>query len=125
MYVIRPAGMVVWLLKCKNQDGSGKYLEIDFNRVLEEIRPHMSEECHKQIVEIIEIKKSMREVDESERIKPIDEWIEQVFSMRLDAFKSMSELAAVDGDLTSQAGEIIQSYDDLLHSILNVTFDKK
>lgn len=105
--------MVVWLMKCKRKDSnSDKFIEVNFNTILEEIKPYMSQECYQNVIHIIEIKKKLKEVDEGERIKCIDDWIESVLSIRNDEFKD-------DG---SVQGNNIEDYDKVLHSILNISF---
>ena len=114
--MIRPAGTAVWLRFCKSK--TEKFLEIDFNKVLDEIKSikhstyEMSDDCYKKILEIIEIKRSMRESDyKSERIECIDEWFSKVMSLQPGLFENNTTLEP----------ELRQNYDNLLQSVLNVS----
>jgi predicted nucleotidyltransferase len=114
LYVIRPAGMVEWLLKCKDSKREN-LIEIDFNIVLESLKEHLTKECHDNICQIIETKKKVKESNEEQRIKCIDEWIDRILN------KTQDEIRLVE---LAQPGEkqSLDDYDSLLHSILKITF---
>lgn len=122
LYVIRPAGMVVWLLKRVvdfNENGKrNNLLEIDFNRVLDEIKLEIDKNCYEKIVQIIEVKRNKKEVDEDERVELIDKWVETVLSLKIseEMFKR-EKLKMAESNL------FIQEIDDLMHSILNISFN--
>ena len=74
--------MIVWINNCKSK--SEKFIEIDFVQVLNEIRPYLSDDCYKDILEIIKIKKcSNQEKTEIDRVKSIDEWVKEVLNVKL------------------------------------------
>jgi predicted nucleotidyltransferase len=64
MNVIRSAGMFEWvlLLKCeqKGENGDRNFLiEIDFNKVLTELKDHIEADCYENILKVIEKKKKL------------------------------------------------------------------
>jgi predicted nucleotidyltransferase len=117
LYVIRPVGMYLWLLN-KNGENCFERFEIDFTKILEEIKDQTSEECYKNIQQIIVKKKEMKEMDDESRIKCIDEWIENILISSQDEIKEF-EIK----NLVNDKKQIMDSYDDLLHSLLGVRFD--
>jgi predicted nucleotidyltransferase len=106
--------MVEWLLKCKDSKREN-LIEIDFNIVLESLKEHLTKECHDNICQIIETKKKVKESNEEQRIKCIDEWIDRILN------KTQDEIRLVE---LAQPGEkqSLDDYDSLLHSILKITF---
>lgn len=107
LYVIRPAGMFVWL--SENNDTGKPLLNIDFNHVLDEIRPKLTNECYESILSVIKIKKGKSESDEGDRIKHIDDWIQQILNHPLEK----SNDSSIDNE----------PYNKLLFSILKIKFD--
>jgi hypothetical protein len=63
-------------------------------------------------------KKEMKEMDDESRIKCIDEWIENILISSQDEIKEF-EIK----NLVNDKKKIMDSYDDLLHSLLGVRFD--
>ena len=114
--MIRPAGMVVWLMKFRAADSPQKndqpFIEVDFNIVLEQIRPHLSNECYENIVRIIDVKKKLKEVDEEQPIKCIDDWIQSIIEMSSFGIKEAHD------------SQNIEEYDKVLHSFVNIKFDE-
>jgi uncharacterized protein len=112
LYVIRPAGMCEWLLKCKKQNK--QLVKIDFNEVLVELKDFMPLECYENIKDVIEKKKIVKELDEEPRVKCLDEWIESILKYTNDDVKLF----------ISDANErkSLNDYDEVLHSILNLKF---
>ena len=82
LYVIRPAGMVEWLRIFKRSREN--FIEIDFLKVLEEIKSHLDTECYDDILKVIEKKKQVKETDEEPRLKSIDKWIDNVLKLKID-----------------------------------------
>lgn len=118
LYVIRPAGMVIWLMNKKSKsidNKENKFIEIDFNKVLNEIKPNLSDECYEKIVSIIKIKKTLKEVDEGERIECVDKWIESVLNTKNEDL--------LKNDDFNEERLTVDGYDKLLHSILNISFN--
>lgn len=74
LYVIRPAAMVFWLLKVRERN----YLEIQFEIILNDIKPLIDNELYECILKQIENKKLMIEKDKCERIKCIDDWLDGI-----------------------------------------------
>ena len=110
LYVIRPTGMFLWLIKCNS---GFNMFEIDFNKILIELKPHLDSECFENILNVIEKKKTMKEMDDEPRIKCIDEWIEKIIS------NTDSEIKQVE---TLQEGkkQSLDEYDLILHSFLSI-----
>jgi predicted nucleotidyltransferase len=108
LYVIRPAGMFVWLLKSNSLDN----FQINFLPILEEIKLDMSDECYANIIQIIEKKKLKKELDEEPRINSIDKWIEKVLNTEIDN----TFLDSTDKSPTSN--NTLDNYDQLLFKIL-------
>ena len=113
LYVIRPAGMLEWLLKCK-RDGTRDLVEIDFNRVLKELATFMSAEVSQNIDDIIKKKKIVKEMDEEPRVECLDKWIEGILSYNDEDFK---KYGVKDGEKKT-----LDEYDNVLHSLLKIKF---
>lgn len=79
LYVIRPAAMVVWLLNKKN---TKSYLEIDFNKVLEDIKDVIGDEICEEILKLIEAKKNRAEHDSCKRIESVDKWLNGIIESK-------------------------------------------
>lgn len=116
LYVIRPAGMVEWLLKC-NKDGN-KIVEIDFNVVLNDLKSHLSTECYENIIDIIKKKKLVKELDEEPRVKCLDEWLENIINNSTVDNNNNNE-TTTDGNKQKQS---LDDYDEFLHEILEIKF---
>lgn len=114
LYVIRPAGMFEWLLKCRKQENND-LIEIDFNKVLVDLKEHLNQECFESILNVIEIKRQSNEMDLKPRIECIDKWIENILNNTNDQIK------ALEAEQPVEKAEL-DEYDDLLHSILNIKF---
>ena len=111
LYVIRPAGMLIWLLK-KNEAKLVNF-NIDFLVILEEIREYISEECYQQINRIIEKKKTIKEMDLEPRIKCIDNWIDTILNDEYqDDFKKIKEKETRE--------DLLNNLDNVLFSILKI-----
>lgn len=89
---------------------------IDFNKVLDELKPNLTIELYESIISIIEIKKQANELDLKPRIECVDKWIEHVIFNTDDELKLLQK-----SDPTEKPS--FDEYDDLLHSILNVKFE--
>lgn len=87
LYVIRPAGMFYWIVKCQLDKKEGKLVEIDFNLVLDQLKEHIGQEVYDKIKEIIVRKKTLKELDDEPRIECIDKWIDMVLKFPIDNTK--------------------------------------
>jgi predicted nucleotidyltransferase len=74
LYVIRPASMVIWLLNANRS----KYMEINFDLVLNELSDTIGSECFEKIKEIIKVKKLKSELDTCTRIECIDKVLGEI-----------------------------------------------
>lgn len=115
LYVIRPAGMVEWLIKCqpsrKLDDGARdpKIVEIDFNLVLNELKASgMSTDIYESIVKLIEKKKTKKELDTESRIACVDEWLERIMNIKYE--KKEMPLVKVGHE----------TYDEILFKVLKL-----
>jgi predicted nucleotidyltransferase len=81
LYVIRPAAMVVWLLNKKN---TKSFIEIDFNKVLEDIKGVIGDEIFSEILKLIEAKKQRTEHDSCKRIECVDKWLSGIIDSKED-----------------------------------------
>lgn len=109
LYVIRPAGMVEWLLL--NNKQADKLVEIDFKLVLNCIKISLNETCYNDILKVIEKKKNVKELDEEPRLVAIDEWIEDLFKKKF----TKEDLNDLDENI-----QFLDQYDQYLYSILKV-----
>lgn len=116
--IIRPAGLAVWLVKCRCDSlDQSKLLEVDFNKVLADLKSHMSLECYRDILELVELKKSNNPETEIKRSLWVEDWIENnVFKISSNEIKSNFETTQHICDITS--------YDQIFYEILNVDFNK-
>lgn len=122
LYVIRPAGMFIWLLnsaknstKKSEQNVDPSNFEINFLVILDAIKETMTEECYSKINEIIVKKKTMKELDFEPRIKSIDEWIKSVLD---DSYQeNINNLNKLENENSFKSSD---EYDQILFSILNV-----
>jgi predicted nucleotidyltransferase len=113
LYVIRPAGMFIWLIN-KNENKLVNF-EIDFSVILNEIKDSMSQECNKNVEEIIEKKKQLNESDLKPRIACVDEWINGVLSDKYtDALKKIEKEGCYDKQIS------LELLDRLFFKVLNV-----
>lgn len=118
LYVIRPAGMVEWLLKCRKMS-TNKLVEIDFNLVLNDLKPHLKTDIYENIIEIIRKKKTIKELDEEPRIKCIDDWIDYILNeTEQDILNEKNNNSNVD----DKNDQTLDEYDSVLHSFLNLKF---
>ena len=118
LYVIRPIGMLEWLFSLKTS--SVNKIEINFLTVLNDLKANMNKECYERIIELIEKKKLMKELDEEPRIECVDVWLEswlndQDIKGKLAAIESKTANITMD----SHQGPLAD-YDNLLFSILNI-----
>jgi uncharacterized protein len=119
LYVIRPAGMVQWLISklLINQDEAKDFnnslVQIDFNIVLIEIKDQLTDECFDTIQKMIIAKKTMNEGDLQIRIKCIDEWIEKILNETDSTFKTIEKN-------NSKSKQSLSEYDELLFKVLGV-----
>ena len=111
LYVIRPIGMFEWLINCQKENGT--FIQIDFNVVLNDIKPILGNELYENIVNVIEKKKTVKEMDEEPRIPCIDQWIENILN------NTNEKLKQVESGLEKNE-EFEDKYDNLLHQILNL-----
>lgn len=79
-YVIRPVAMLHRLLTIDD-----KPLEIEFTKVIEEIKTDMDKDTYDSIYELLKRKMEGVELGQHERIKEIDKWILNVFE-RFEGF---------------------------------------
>jgi predicted nucleotidyltransferase len=112
LYVIRPAGMVEWLRTYKRSKSN--LVEIDFLKVLNEIKDILDKECYEDILKVIEKKKKLYESTEEPRLKSIDSWIENVLQLKI----SKQELNDLDYEKNSL--DSLNFYDEFLFEILNI-----
>lgn len=110
---IRPAGMLVWLFN--NKRTSTKFIEIDFCKVLSQIKERLSHDCYSKILYVIEKKKQLKELDEEPRIKCIDEWLENLFSQKITREDFDKE--------NVKENHTYDAYDEILFRILEIKFD--
>jgi predicted nucleotidyltransferase len=115
LYVIRPAGMFEWLSKCNNNNTLSAEFAIDFNKILVDLKAHLNVDCFNEILNVIEKKKNLNELDEEPRIECIDKWIENVLNERNDELVKLK--SAENNDK-----QALDDYDTLLHQILNIKF---
>lgn len=115
LYVIRPAGMFLWLMKCRDNQNKDKLIDIDFNKVLIDLKPHLTDECYENIVNIIERKKKIKELDEEPRIECIDKWLDHIINGTNDEMKKLENEQHFEETPTDA-----DKYDALLHSVLNL-----
>jgi predicted nucleotidyltransferase len=119
LYVIRPAGMFVWLLHSVDKN-TGKIdlrnFEIDFMVILDAIKDHMSSDCFIEINRIINKKKTMNELDLEPRISCIDNWIDSVLGTGYD--EEMKKISSFEKNFISTNS--LEDYDNILFSILNI-----
>lgn len=73
MYIIRPIGMLDWLMRFP-----GKTLTIDYYKILDDLYVHMDNDVSKKINELLDYKKEAKEMGENPRIPEIDAYIKQV-----------------------------------------------
>jgi predicted nucleotidyltransferase len=111
LHVIRPAGMVEWLRTYKRSRSN--LVEIDFFKVLYEIKDILDKECYEDILKVIE-KKKLHESTEEPRLKSIDSWIESVLQLKI----SKQELN--DLDYEKNGLNSLNFYDEFLFEILNI-----
>ncbi len=110
LYVIRPAGMVEWLLKCKKQ--AKQLVKIDFNDVLVDLKECIPIEVYSSIKDVIEKKKTLKELDEEPRVFCLDNWIESILKYTDDDFKNLN--------LISKERKSLDDYDTVLHNLLDI-----
>jgi predicted nucleotidyltransferase len=116
LYVIRPAGMFEWLSKCNEGKALADNFDIDYNKILIELKAHLEPACYAEILSVIERKKGLAELDEVPRIECIDKWIESVLNDRND------ELVNIKSEESNHKKQIMDDYDNFLHHILNIKF---
>lgn len=73
MYIIRPIGMLHWLMVYPD-----KPLVINYYQILKELESHMNPEVLSKIYELLEYKKNIKELGENPRIKEIDIYIQEI-----------------------------------------------
>ena len=100
--IIKGAGMLDWLLKNDSLNNS-KIIEIDFNNVLNELKPSMKNESYESLISLIERRKSGQYIDE-EPIKCVDEWIKNMTKVKFEQYNGNSEFS--------------EGYDLLYHNII-------
>lgn len=112
LYAIRPIGMFHWLLNCSQKDD---FIYVNFNKVLNELKPHLNSDVYGKIQEIIEMKKKSNEVNICPRISCIDNWIENLLENT-----SIQEIEKNETNISKMIDE--KDFDLLLHEILRVEF---
>ena len=87
MYIIRPIGMLDWLMRFP-----GKELVIDYYKILTDLYVHMDNDVSKKIHELLDYKKEARELGENPRIPEIDTYIKEV----MQRFDKMTDKKPVE-----------------------------
>jgi len=113
LYVIRPAGMFIWLLK-KNRNKLINF-EIDFNIIFDEIKDTFSQDCFEKINEIIEKKKFSNESDLEPRVACVDEWINGVLGKQYK-----DDLKMIEKECCNNKKIFLEDLDQILFRVLNV-----
>lgn len=75
MYIIRPIGMLDWLMRYPE-----KTLVIDYYQILKELEKDTDPVIIKKIYELLEFKKEAKEMGENPRIAEIDKWIQEIIT---------------------------------------------
>ena len=109
LYVIRPIGMFKWLLVSNKNNN---FIHVNFNKVLEDLRPHLSNDIIEKINEIIYLKKNSSEKSIGRKIECVDKWI-------MDTLENKS-IEEIDKSETNEIND--DEYDRILINILKVEF---
>ena len=73
MYIVRPIGMLHWLMKFPD-----RALIIDYFQILEDLKDDIPNDTYQKIQELLKLKQSSSELGENPRIKEIDTYVQNI-----------------------------------------------